>query len=75
MVEAIKYCHFIKTDITDSIRAWLAENTRGQYKHDKGAWRDYVAVAERGIEFELKEDADAFLKQFERTYSLRHIKD
>lgn len=58
---AIKYEFFVQTQKTTTVDNWAKKNANGLYVFDKGIWRDCALVQERGVEFELLDDAKRFI--------------
>jgi len=61
MQPAIKYEFFVKTLKTTTVEDWCKRHAKGKHVMDSGGWRDNSLIQERGVEFELLDDAKRFI--------------
>lgn len=71
MNTAIRFKHFVKTNDSHKVPEC---QIRGKHEIDSGGWRDYALLQERGIEFELQEDAEKFIALFGGEYTTRKVR-
>lgn len=71
MTQAVKFLHFVTADKTTEVNEWLDTKLSGGYHFSNSAWSDYETTRRKGIEFEIHEDAKAFISKFGGLYTMR----